>query len=173
MVLRRSSVSQILDDLVLQKRLLHLYETTVHSSDVRTRTKAGRRQLAKEWRVATGWGISESEQAYACFGPGWWCTLERVIGIRNTSRQETEMYRAKGSIAMLYLLASTIIIQFQGTGRGSQTFTTYEVRMYALQMVIPKAEVRCWKQQESHGAARLQRYYQDNTTRYQYSEYKD
>jgi hypothetical protein len=41
---------------------LHLYETAVHRADVRTHTRVGRRELAKEWRVETGWEMKEPKQ---------------------------------------------------------------------------------------------------------------
>lgn len=41
---------------------LHLYETDVHRADVRTHTRVGRRELAKEWRVETDWEMKEPKQ---------------------------------------------------------------------------------------------------------------
>ena len=41
---------------------LHLYETAVHRADVRTNTRVGRRELAKEWRVETDWEMKEPKQ---------------------------------------------------------------------------------------------------------------
>ncbi|KIV98496.1 uncharacterized protein PV09_09698 [Verruconis gallopava] len=38
---------------------LHLYGTAVHCEDVRTYAKAGRRKLAREWRVDTEWEMNE------------------------------------------------------------------------------------------------------------------
>ena len=41
---------------------LHLYETAVHRADVRTHTRVGRRELAREWRVQTDWEMKEPKQ---------------------------------------------------------------------------------------------------------------
>ncbi len=41
---------------------LHLYETAVHREDVRTHTRAGRRELAREWRVDTDWEMKGPKQ---------------------------------------------------------------------------------------------------------------
>lgn len=41
---------------------LHLYETAVHRADVRTHTRVGRRELAREWRVETDWEKKEPKQ---------------------------------------------------------------------------------------------------------------
>ena len=47
---------------------LHLYETAVHSSDVRTHTRIGRRELAREWRVETDWEMNEPKQPKPAMG---------------------------------------------------------------------------------------------------------
>ncbi|KAI5863308.1 hypothetical protein GGS23DRAFT_566343 [Durotheca rogersii] len=47
---------------------LHLYETDVHRADVRTHTRVGRRELAKEWRVETDWGMEEPKQPKPTLG---------------------------------------------------------------------------------------------------------
>ena len=41
---------------------LHRYETAVHRADVRTHTRVGRRELAREWRVETDWEVKEPKQ---------------------------------------------------------------------------------------------------------------
>ena len=41
---------------------LHLYETAVHRADVRTHTRVGRRELARDWRVETDWEMKEPKQ---------------------------------------------------------------------------------------------------------------
>ena len=41
---------------------LHLYETAVHRADVRTHTRVGRRELAREWRVETDGEMNEPKQ---------------------------------------------------------------------------------------------------------------
>lgn len=41
---------------------LHLYETAVHRADVRTHTRVGRRELAREWKVETDWEMKELKQ---------------------------------------------------------------------------------------------------------------
>ncbi|KAI1748827.1 hypothetical protein F4782DRAFT_343870 [Xylaria castorea] len=41
---------------------LHLFETDVHRADSRTRTRVGRRNMAREWRVKTDWEMREPKQ---------------------------------------------------------------------------------------------------------------
>ncbi|TRX96528.1 hypothetical protein FHL15_002800 [Xylaria flabelliformis] len=41
---------------------LHLFETEVHRADLRTHTRVGRRNLAREWRVKTDWEMTEPKQ---------------------------------------------------------------------------------------------------------------
>lgn len=42
--------------------LLHLYETPVHREDAATRTREGRRQLARTWREETAYDLSEPKK---------------------------------------------------------------------------------------------------------------
>jgi len=42
--------------------LLHLYETPLHSEDASTRTREGRRQLARSWREETAYDLSEPKK---------------------------------------------------------------------------------------------------------------
>ncbi|GAW19312.1 hypothetical protein ANO14919_087980 [Xylariales sp. No.14919] len=41
---------------------VHLFETDVHRADLRTHTRVGRRNLAREWRVKTDWQMTEPKQ---------------------------------------------------------------------------------------------------------------
>jgi hypothetical protein len=41
---------------------LHPHETAVHRVDVRTHTRVGHRELAREWRVETDWEMKEPKQ---------------------------------------------------------------------------------------------------------------
>jgi hypothetical protein len=42
--------------------LLHLYETPVHREDASTKTREGRRRLARSWREETAYNLSEPKK---------------------------------------------------------------------------------------------------------------
>jgi hypothetical protein len=56
-------VPQVLERLVLQVRLLHLYETAMDRAGVQTNKRVGRRELVREWRAETDWEMKKLKQS--------------------------------------------------------------------------------------------------------------